>query len=74
MSCDPPERAMLDQSKLNLTHSKTTSTTRTIIGHNPTMWQKPQGGFLKMNFDGASKGNPRHLMVLRWSSEMPMEP
>jgi len=38
---------------------QTQGKTKNRRANNPTIWTPPPSGFLKLNFDGASRGNPR---------------
>ena len=40
-------------------HVKTQGKTKNRRANSPTVWTPPPSGFLKINFDGASRGNPR---------------
>lgn len=58
LKCDMQERPIFQQWNLCLTPAPTQLTSRLACASSPTHWQRPPWGFLRLNFDGASKGNP----------------
>jgi hypothetical protein len=59
LKCNPGECHILQAWQLNLTDdSRKKDTRNTKIGRSLSTWSPPPPGFVKLNFDGASKGNP----------------
>lgn len=54
----PPETRILQDWHLDLTPSLWALKPRPLFSDSPTTWSPPQPSFIKLNFDGASKGNP----------------
>jgi hypothetical protein len=57
MQCKPEEKFILDGWSLQL-HTQPQGKTNFGRVNSPTIWTPPPPEFLKLNFDGASRGNP----------------
>jgi hypothetical protein len=57
-NCPANERIILHHWQLQPQSMPIDSGTKTHREPSPTMWKAPETGYHKMNFDGASKGNP----------------
>jgi hypothetical protein len=55
--CKPEEKIILEGWNLPL-NMQTQGKTKNRQAISPTAWSPPPPGFLKINFDGASRGNP----------------
>jgi hypothetical protein len=58
LTCPPTEQIILNAWQLCLTPSLSAPIPGSTTKISPSHWEAPQDGYHKINFDGASKGNP----------------
>jgi ribonuclease HI len=58
LSCPPQEKCILDKWIINFHPHFSRKPQSSQAKGNPSHWSPPAPGFIKLNFDGASKGNP----------------
>jgi hypothetical protein len=58
LKCPTHEQSILDSWNVTPNPFLTKNPQRSQTKGNPSLWSPPPAGFIKLNFDGASKGNP----------------
>jgi len=58
LSCPPQEKCILDNWNINFNRHPSRKLQRSQTKGGPSYWSPPSLGFIKLNFDGSSKGNP----------------